>query len=107
MNNAIIYDDADDERSWCNSPCNALLYERKDGSMICSYCGREYLPGSVKKHKRDLQPSESVNDSGPEIVPMTSYGSYAKQKKPSVFDREDRLFESKSGRHFTDHEDWP
>jgi hypothetical protein len=102
----VFSDDSDD--SYCDS-CDALLYERKDQSLICSnpQCGRQYLPDSINKHKRKLRPDKSrYEDGGPELVPLTGYGSYAKQKKPSVFDREDKSFESKSGRYFTSEETW-
>ena len=104
---AIVFSDDDDDNSWCGD-CDALLYERKDGSMICSnpQCGRNYLPSEVKKHKRHLGPVESPYDDSD--VPLVSLSDYAnpQRKKPSVFDREDRLFESKSGRYFTEHEDY-
>jgi hypothetical protein len=88
---SIVCDD-DDEKSYCNSPCDALLIERRDGSMICSYCGREYLPDSVKKYKDQLQPNKSRYDrDGPLLVSMTSYTEKQK-KKPSVFDREDKAW---------------
>jgi uncharacterized Zn finger protein (UPF0148 family) len=106
MPSAIIFDD-DSGDVYCDSPCDALLIERKDGSMICSYCGKEYLPQSVKNHKRHLGPIESPYDDSD--VPLVSLSDYAnpQRKKPSVFDKEDKLFEaSKSGRYFTEHEDY-
>lgn len=107
-NNAIVFDDGEGEgRSWCNSPCDALLYERKDGSMICSYCGREYLPDSVKKHKMGLQPSKNPYDNtGPELIPLTGYGRPNK-KKPQITEYEDIYFVSrKSGMSITKSEEW-
>jgi hypothetical protein len=105
----IVFTEEDDENAWCDD-CDALLIPRKDESMICSnpQCGRQYLPDSINKHKRRLRPDKSRydNNDGPELVPLTGYGSYAKQKKPTVFDREDRAFESKSGRYFTSEETW-
>jgi hypothetical protein len=92
-NMSIVCSDDDDEKSWCNSPCDALLIERRDGSMICSCCGREYLPDSVKKYKDQLQPNKSRYDrDGPLVVSMPSYADGKKKKKPSVFDREDRAW---------------
>jgi hypothetical protein len=106
MNSSSIVFSDDEDRSWCNPPCDALLIERRDGSMICSYCAREYLPNSVKKHKRDLQPIEGGYEHGDlPLVTMTEYGSYKKPKKPSVFDREDRHMASRSGFSWTDVED--
>src|SRR5689334_19879607 len=106
MNNNIICDDGPDDKAWCDPPCDALLIERKDGSMICSYCAREYLPKSVNKHHRTLEPIENPYDTdGPILVSMNEYGSYTKKSKPSVFDREDRFMASKSGFSWTDIED--
>jgi len=104
-NNSIVFSDEED-RSWCNSPCDALLIERKDSSMICSYCGREYLPGSVKKHKRDLQPIEGGygRDDDLPLVSITGYTDM-KPKKTSVFDKEDKLMAARSGFSWTDVED--
>src|SRR5690242_20153796 len=96
----------DEDKSFCDK-CDYILIPRKDGSMICSYCEKEYLPDSVKKHRRSLGPRDDANGD-PIVVPMTEYGSYAKKKKPTVFDREDRMMASKSGFSWTNHEDyWP
>jgi hypothetical protein len=106
----IIYSGDDDEEAvWCDPPCDARLIERKDGSMICSYCCREYLPNSVNKHKKTLEPVEGRHyDSNPELIAMPGYGSYAKKKKPSVFDREDKHIASKkSGFSWMEHTDYP
>jgi hypothetical protein len=103
MNSIVFFDE--DDNAYCNSPCDALLIPRKDGSMICSYCNREYLPNSVKRHKRHLGPVDDARED-PILVPMTEYGSYAKKKKPSVFDREDRMMASKSGFSWVEHEDF-
>jgi hypothetical protein len=105
----IIYSGDDDEEAvWCDPPCDARLIERKDGSMICSYCCREYLPNSVNKHKRKLEPTDGrYYDNNPELIPLTDYGSYTKKKKPSVFDAEDRhISASRSGFSWTSHEDY-
>jgi hypothetical protein len=104
---AIVFDDSEDEKSWC-SDCDALLIERRDQSFICSYCARVYQPDSIKKFKSKLGPlKDPYSDEGPELIPMTSYTE--KQKKPpSVFEKEDRFFQSKSGRSITSYEDyWP
>jgi hypothetical protein len=54
---------------------DALLYERKDGSSICSNCGRIYNPDSIQKHHTELEPEkESVyKNDGPEVVPLDAY----------------------------------
>lgn len=96
----VFFDE--DDNAYCNPPCDALLIERRDGSMICSFCGKEYLPGSVKKHRRNLGPIDDGNN--PLLVSMPEYGSNTKKKKPSVFDREDRYM-TRSGFSWTDIED--
>jgi hypothetical protein len=104
---SIIFDGDKSEKLWCDPPCDALLIERRDGSHICSICCREYRPDSVNKHKRKLGPTEDKYDSsGPEIIPLTGYGSYTR-KKTSVFDREDSYMASKkSGFNWVEHEDY-
>ena len=104
-NESTVFDD-DDDKSWCDS-CDALLIERRDGSMICSYCGREYLPNAVKKHKRHLGPIENPYDDGE--VPLVSLSDYTNpQRKPStILDKEDRAFVAgKPGRSITNVEEW-
>jgi hypothetical protein len=34
-----------------HNPNSALLYERRDQSMICSNCDRVYQPDSITHHK--------------------------------------------------------
>jgi hypothetical protein len=96
---SIVFFYNDDDNSYCDEKdCGYILIERKDGSKICSNpdCRREYLPDSVNKHKRSLQPIDSDE---PIIVPMTEYGSYKKKKKPSILDKEDKAWVSQgSGR---------
>jgi len=105
----IVCDDGPDEAAWCED-CDARLFERRDGSMICSNgdCGRQYPAGSTTKHRRSLQPIENPYDTdGPILVSMTEYTNTNRKKKtPSVFDKEDKLFESKPGRHFIEHYDY-
>ncbi len=106
MPSAIICDDVPDD-VYCDPPCDALLIERKDGSMICSYCGKEYLANAVKKHKRHLGPIESPYDDSE--VPLVSLSDYAnpQRKKPSILDKEDRAFVAgKPGRCITDVQEW-
>jgi hypothetical protein len=44
-NDSIVFAlDDDDDKSWC-SDCEALLYERRDGSMI--YAAMEATPAST------------------------------------------------------------
>jgi hypothetical protein len=107
MPSAIIFSDDDDDKAWCNPPCDALLIERKDGSMICSYCGREYLPQAVKKHKRHLGPIESPYDDSE--VPLVSLSDYSnpQRKKQSILDKEDKIWVSQgSGRSITSEDEW-
>src|SRR5690349_788011 len=62
MNNNIVCDDGPD-KAWCDQyGCGGELQELKDGTMICLACGYAYLPNSVTKHKRNLQPIESQYD---------------------------------------------
>jgi hypothetical protein len=90
-NDAIIFSDAEDDVSWCDS-CDARLYERKDQSLVCSNpeCGKIYAAGSVTKHRLTLSPDkEPRSQGGPAVVPITGFTDKKKQKKSSVFDRED------------------
>ena len=108
---SIVFDGDESEHAYCDSPCDALLYQRKDGSMICSYCSRVYPAGSVNKHKRGLEPIKNPNDNsangGPLLISMTDYTN-KKKKMPSIFDKEDKLLESRSGFYWIEHEDyWP
>jgi hypothetical protein len=71
-----------------------LLYERKDGSSVCSNgsCGRIYNADSVKKHHTKLGPTKEnpYSNNGPEVVPLDAYRKYPQKKKPSSpIDRED------------------
>jgi hypothetical protein len=104
---AIICDDGPDDKSWCDPPCDALLIERKDRSHICSYCGREYLPGAVNKHKRHLEPIECpYDDSDIPLVSLREYGQ-PQRKKQSILDKEDRAFVAgKPGRSITNVEEY-
>jgi len=81
---SIVFDGDESEHAYCDSPCNALLYQRKDGSMICSYCSRVYPAGSVNKHKRGLEPIENPYDNssngGPLLISMTDYTNKKKKK---------------------------
>jgi hypothetical protein len=102
----IVYDDGPDQ-CWCDS-CDALLYERKDQSFICSNpeCGRIYNPDSVTKHRTKLEPNKSpYSQEGPELVPITGFTDM-KKKKPSVFDREDQKMK-RPGFSIVEEWDWP
>ena len=105
----VFTGDDEDDISWCDPPCDARLYERKDGSKICSYCGREYLPDSINKHKRKLGPSKGrYSDDGPILEPMTEYGQTPNKRKGIVLDREEKaMAQKKSGFHWTEIEQWP
>jgi hypothetical protein len=87
----IIYDDGPD-KAWCDPPCDALLHERKDGSMICTGCCREYLPGSVNKRKLALEPLESPYDDAEMPVVMMSDYTQPQRKKPTILDKEERAW---------------
>ena len=108
-NNAIVFSDDDDEKSYCDD-CSYLLIERKDGSMRCSNpdCGRQYSPDSVNKHKRKLRPDKSPYDgSDVPLVSMTEYGSYAKKKKQTILDKEEKAFvAARPGRSIINVEEW-
>jgi hypothetical protein len=103
---AIVFD-GDDDQSYCDPPCDALLYQRRDGSHICSVCCKEYRPTSVTKHRRKLGPSESPNDSEePLFMHLTDY-AMPQHKQPSILDREDRKFvQQGSGRSITSYEEF-
>jgi hypothetical protein len=111
-NNNIVFSDDDDEATYCDS-CDALLAQRRDESMVCTNpeCGRTYLPDSVQKHRSVFAPEKGYHSldarQGPELVGMSQYGAETKKKKPSVFDREDRMMEARSGFSWIEHEDWP
>jgi len=104
----IICDSGDEENSFCDW-CDAKLYLRKDGSMICSNgtCCRVYSPTSVTKHKRKLGPSESPNDSEePLFMHLTDYAT-PQRKSPSILDMEDNKFiQQGSGRSITSYEEF-
>jgi hypothetical protein len=107
---SIICSGDDENKSYCNSPCDALLYEKKDGSFVCSNpsCGRVYNQDSVKAHKSYLRPSKNPHDTSPGIVALTEYHNYSPQKKKKeVTKYEDDYFNSvKSGRNVTHSEEW-
>src|SRR5215217_6559646 len=93
-NSPIIYF-GEDDKSYCSS-CDYLLYERKDGSMVCSNgdCGRIYSPNEVRKHKSKLGPEiekRAIDGDGPEVVPITDYTNM-KRKIPTPGDIEDKAF---------------
>ena len=101
---SIIFSDDEDDKSYCSPPCDALLIERKDGSSICSYCGREYRADSVKKHKREFGPDKETSQ--PEVVPLEAYHNPEKSKKPkSPIDREDEKMYKRPGFSWTSKED--
>ena len=66
------------------------------------------MPDSVNKHKRKLSPDKSrYSQEGPELVPMTEYGSYVKKKKPTILDKEEKAWVSGgSGRSIINVEEW-
>jgi hypothetical protein len=77
-NNAIVFSDDDDNKSWCDQyDCGGLLIECKDQSMVCSLCQHVYSPNSTTLHKARLQPNKNrYNDEregGALLVSMTSY----------------------------------
>jgi hypothetical protein len=85
--------------SYCNL-CDALLFERRDGSMICSngYCAKTYSADSVKKHRTKLGPMKETES--PEIVPLRDYANYnprkAKPKNPIDYEDE-KMFKPRAG----------
>jgi hypothetical protein len=97
-NDVIIFSDADDA-AYCDS-CDALLYERKDQSFVCSNpeCGKIFAPDSVTKHRMELSPDKlQPQERGPEVVPITGFTDTKKKKKSTVFDREDQKLFSRAG----------
>jgi uncharacterized Zn finger protein (UPF0148 family) len=109
-NDAIIFSGDDDNNKVFCDDCDALLHERKDGSLICTNCCREYVPGSINKRKRALGPIESPYDDIAADIPlvsMTEYHQQQRKKKPSILDKEERAFVAgKSGRSITSMEEW-
>ena len=107
-NNAIVFSD-DDEKSYCDD-CSYLLIERKNGSTIYSNpdCRREYLPDSINKHKRKLQPDKSrYSEEGPELISLTGYGQPSKKKKETMLDKEEKAWVSSGpGRSIIDVQEW-
>lgn len=106
---SIVFDGDYDDKAWCDPPCDGLLVERKDESMLCTICGRTYLPGSVNKHKSDLAPAGGyyANDDGPLLEPLVSYTTTPQKKKPTAGDKEDKMWLSQgSGRTLVDVEEW-
>jgi len=105
----IVCDDGPD-KAWCDQyGCGGELQELKDGTMICLACDYAYLPNSVTKHKRNLQPIESQYDTdGPILVSMNEYGQ-PQRKKPTILDKEDKIWLAQGkGRSIIDVEDyWP
>jgi len=87
-NSAIIYI-GDDDNGYC-AACDYLLYERKDGSKICSNpdCERTYTPDEVTKHKSKLGPElqkrahAAADGDGPLLVAITDYTS-PKKRSPT------------------------
>jgi hypothetical protein len=106
---SIIFSD-DDDKAWCND-CDALLYERKDGSSVCSNgnCGRIYNADSIKKHHTQLGPTKEspYKNNGPEVVPLDSYADPERKKKPaSPIDREDEKMFKRPGFSWISKEDY-
>jgi hypothetical protein len=100
---------SDDEgNSYCNN-CDALLFEHKDGSMICSngYCAKTYSADSVKKHHTKLGPMKETE--APELVPLQDYAHFnpQKQKQKNPIDYEDeKMFKPRAGFSITSKEDF-
>jgi hypothetical protein len=106
---AIIFTD-EENNSYCNL-CDALLFERRDGSMICSngYCAKTYNADSVTKHRTKLGPVKQNLNEGPEIVPLNLYANFnpQKQKQKNVLDYEDeKMFKPRAGFSITSKEDF-
>lgn len=101
---AIIFSD-DDDASWCDW-CDARLFERKDGSMVCSNgeCGRIYSAESTTKHHTTLRPViDPYSNQGPELISMPEYATGRQKLKPTPGEVEDKYLErKKSGFHITD-----
>jgi hypothetical protein len=94
--------------SYCNL-CDALLFERKDASMICSngYCAQTYSADSVKKHRTKLGPMKETES--PELVPLQDYAHFnpQKQKQKNPIDYEDeKMFKPRAGFSITSKEDF-
>jgi hypothetical protein len=103
-----VVSDADEDKSYCNT-CDALLYERKDGSMICSngYCAKTYNADSVTKHHTKLGPTKEAE--APELVPLDLYAHFnpQKQKQKNPIDYEDeKMFKPRAGFSITSKEDF-
>jgi hypothetical protein len=81
-NPAIIYN-GEDNNAYCGA-CDYLLYEKRDGSMICSNpdCGRIYSSSDVLKHKSKLGPDIKRYEDGPELVMISGYTDM-KRKAPT------------------------
>jgi uncharacterized Zn finger protein (UPF0148 family) len=103
----IVFSD-DEGNSYCNL-CDALLFERKDGSMICSngYCAKTYNANSVTKHHTKLGPVKETET--PELVPLNLYANFnpQKQKQKNPIDYEDeKMFKPRAGFSITSKEDF-
>jgi hypothetical protein len=104
---AVIFTD-EENNSYCNL-CDALLFEKRDGSMVCSngYCAKTYSADTVTKHRSKLGP---VKESGtsPEIVPLEVYHNPQKQKQKNILDSEDEKwsFFKRAGVSITSKEDF-
>ena len=101
---SIVFSDGDDA-AYCDL-CDARLIERKDGSMMCSFCNHVYNPDQITKHRMDLQPEKSKgNQDGPELVNITDFT--AQKKGPTQVDIEDKMFvKRKSGMSITSFEEY-
>lgn len=109
-NNTIIYNGEDDNAY--SSACDYLLYERGDGSMICSngQCGRVYSADDVTKHRAKLGPElQKRNQDGGDgqlLVAITDYTS-PKKKTPTPGEIEDlAMVRKKSGMSITSYEEY-
>ena len=105
---SIVFDGDDEEKGWC-SDCDALLYEKRDRSMICSNpdCAMTYLPDLVKKHHRKLSPGKShYSQEGSELISLTGYAE-PQRKKETVLDKEEKAFVRQGkGRRIIDVQEW-
>jgi hypothetical protein len=103
----IVCDDGLDE-AWCDQKyCGGKLIPWKNESMVCSLCEHLYSPDSIKKHKAKLGPNKDpYGRDGPLLVSMTEYSEKPK-KKPSILDKEDKLWVSQgSGRSIIDYDEY-